>query len=61
MGNSYKLLSVGLLLGASHSISDVTLHSSLQNRRLITPPLLSILDTSYVKRGAVGCRYTAEF
>lgn len=34
MGNSYKFLSVGLLLWASHSRSDVTLHSSLWNKRL---------------------------
>lgn len=62
MGNSYKLFSVGLLLEASHGISDVTLHSSLQNRRL--PPhtvFLAIPDTSYAKRGAMGCRSVLEF
>lgn len=62
MGNSYRLLRVGLLLGASHSISDVTLHSSLQDRRLIaSSPFLSILDTNYMKRGAVACRCVTEF
>lgn len=59
-----KLLCVGLLLGASHSVPDVTLHSSLWNRRLIyysPSPFLSIPRKSYVKCGAIGCRSVLGF